>query len=121
MPHWVWRRLYRALAPVEEFDREHIRVLTDKLSTQAEEVQNLNARLEALIEIGHELNVAQDPSELVERYCRAAREVIGAMCASACITDESGRAAPPFLLRRSESPLSPEKSLPDLRVARAGG
>ena len=79
--------------PVEEFDREHIRVLTDKLSTKAEEVQNLNARLEALIEIGHELNVAQDPSELVKRYCGAAREVIGAMCASACITDESGRAA----------------------------
>ncbi|MBZ5591323.1 MAG: response regulator [Acidobacteriia bacterium] len=82
--------------PVEEFDREHIRVLTNKLSTQAEEVQNLNARLEALIEIGHELNVAQDPSELVERYCRAAREVIGAMCASACITDESGRAVHRF-------------------------
>ena len=78
--------------PVEEFDREHIRVLTDKLSTKAEEVQNLNARLEALIQIGQELNVAQDPSELVERYCGAAREVIGAMCASACITDESGRA-----------------------------
>jgi PAS domain S-box-containing protein len=78
--------------PPEDFDREHIRVLTDKVSTQAEEVQNLNARLEALIEIGHELNVAQDPSKLVERYCRAAREVIGAMCASACITDESGRA-----------------------------
>ena len=76
--------------PGEEFDREHIRVLTDKVSTQAEEVQNLNERLEALIQIGHELNVAQDPSELVKRYCGAAREVIGAMCASACITDQSG-------------------------------
>ena len=82
--------------PVEEFDREHIRVLTDKLSTKAEEVQNLNARLEALIQIGHELNVAQDPSKLVERYCGGAREVIGAMCASACITDESGRAVHRF-------------------------
>src|SRR5690349_3179672 len=59
-------------APPEDFDREHIRVLTDKLSTQALELQNLNARLEALIEVGHELNVAQDPSELVERYCKAA-------------------------------------------------
>ena len=77
--------------PPEDFDREHIRVLTNKLSTQAEHVQNLNARLEALIEIGHELNVAQDPSALVERYCRAAREVIGAMGASACLTDKSGR------------------------------
>src|SRR5271169_2219309 len=82
--------------PEEGFDREHIRVLTDKVSTQAGEVQNLNARLEALIQIGHELNVAQDPSELVKRYCGAAREVIGATCSSACITDESGRAVRRF-------------------------
>ncbi|HYL38370.1 MAG TPA: response regulator, partial [Bryobacteraceae bacterium] len=73
---------------VEDFDREHIHALTDKLSQQAEELQFLNARLEALIEVGHELNVAQDPSYLVGRYCKAAREVIGAMCASACITDD---------------------------------
>jgi CheY-like chemotaxis protein len=86
--------LQTALPPmeaVEDFDREHIRVLTDKLSTQAQEVQNLNARLEALIEVGHELNVAQDPSELVERYCRTAREMIGSLCASACVTDDIGR------------------------------
>ena len=79
--------------PIEEFDREHIRVLTDKLSQQAGEVGNLNARLEALIDVGHELNVAQDPSVLVERYCQAAREVIGATCAAAWITDGSGKAA----------------------------
>ncbi len=79
--------------PVEEFDREHIRVLTDKLSQQAGQVGNLSARLEALIDVGHELNVAQDPSVLLERYCKAAREVIGAVCSAACITDESGQAA----------------------------
>ena len=79
--------------PVEEFDREHIRVLTDKLSQQAGEVGNLTARLEALIEVGRELNVAQDPSVLLERYCKAAREVIGATCSAACITDDRGRAA----------------------------
>ena len=79
--------------PVEEFDREHIRVLTDKLSQQAGEVGNLSARLEALIDVGHELNVAQDPSVLVERYCQAAREVIGATCSAACIMDETGQAA----------------------------
>jgi len=97
-----------ALTPVEEFDREHIRVLTDRLSTQSEEVQNLNARLEALIQIGHELNVAQDPSELVERYCGAAREVIGAMYASACITDESGRAVRRFCSAGARRPHSEE-------------
>jgi two-component system cell cycle sensor histidine kinase/response regulator CckA len=75
--------------PVENFDREHIRVLTNKLSQQAEELQDLNGRLEALIEIGHELNVSQDPSCLVERYCKAARKVVGAACASVCITSAS--------------------------------
>jgi PAS domain S-box-containing protein len=78
--------------PVEEFDREHIRVLTDKLSQQTGEVGNLSARLEALIDVGRELNVAQDTSVLLERYCRAAREVVGAVCSAACITDERGRA-----------------------------
>src|SRR5690242_2305287 len=46
-----------AAPPVDEFDREHIRVLTDKLSQKADELQNLNARLEALVELGRELNV----------------------------------------------------------------
>ena len=80
-----------AATPAAEFDREHIRVLTDKVSQQAGELGDLSTRLEALINIGRELNVAQDPSVLLERYCQAAREVIGAVCASACITDESGR------------------------------
>ena len=66
-------------------------MLTDKLSQKVEEVENLNARLAALIEIGRELNVTHDISQLLKRYCRAAREVIGAVCAAVCITDESGR------------------------------
>ncbi|HXI38692.1 MAG TPA: response regulator [Bryobacteraceae bacterium] len=86
-----------ALSPsFEDFDREHVRVLTDKVSAQAEEVENLNARLEALIDVTRELNVAHDPWSLVERYTKEARRVIGAVCASACITDESGRAVRRF-------------------------
>ena len=56
-----------AVAPPKDFDREHVRVLTQKVSSQAEEVQNLSARLEALIDIARELNVAHDPWSLVER------------------------------------------------------
>ncbi len=85
-----------ATAPIKDFDREHVRVLTDKVSLQAEEVQNLNARLTALIDITRELNVAEDPWSLVERYTKEARKVIGAVCASACITDESGCAVRHF-------------------------
>src|ERR1700682_4365507 len=59
---------------IDDLDHEHIRVLTDKLSQKVEEVGNLNARLGALIEIGRELNVTHDISQLLKRYCRAARE-----------------------------------------------
>src|SRR5207247_8988676 len=76
---------------IDDFDRAHIQVLTDKLSQKVEEVGNRNARLEALIEIGRELNVTQDISHLLERYCRGAREVIGAVSAAVCITDEAGQ------------------------------
>src|SRR5579862_3530635 len=76
--------------PVEEFDRQHIRVLTDELSQQAGEVGNLSARLEALIHMGRELNVAEDASVLLDRYCNAAREVVGAVCSAAAIIDERG-------------------------------
>jgi PAS domain S-box-containing protein len=95
----------------EEFNREHIRVLTDKLSQQAGEVGNLSSRLAALIGVGHELNVAQDPSVLLERYCKAAREVIGAVCSAARITDESGRAARRYCSAGVEHP-DPESPCP---------
>jgi PAS domain S-box-containing protein len=97
--------------PVEEFDREHIRVLTDKLSQQTGEVGNLSARLEALIDVGHELDVAQDPSVLLERYCKAARDVIGAVCSAACITDEHGLATRRYCSAGVEHP-HPESPCP---------
>jgi len=97
--------------PIEEFDREHIRVLTDKLSQQAGEVGNLSARLEALIDVGHELNVAEAPSVLLERYCKAAREVVGAVCSAACITNEQGRATRRYCSAGVEHP-DPECACP---------
>ena len=90
--------------PIQEFDREHIRVLTDRLSTQAGELQNLNARLEALIEVGRELNVAQSSLQLVERYCLAAREVVGAVCSAACIVEETGDVSKRFCSSGGELP-----------------
>ncbi|HKW99331.1 MAG TPA: response regulator [Bryobacteraceae bacterium] len=77
--------------PVEEFDREHVRVLTDKLSQKAGELRQLNSRLEALIELGARLNVAQDPASLFKTYSDAARDIVGANCASVCLSDEGGR------------------------------
>jgi PAS domain S-box-containing protein len=100
------------LQSFEDFDREHVRVLTDKVSAQADEVLNLNARLEALIDVTRELNVAHDPWSLVERYTREARKVIGAVCASACITDANGRALRHFCSHGVEV-ADPESACPE--------
>jgi PAS domain S-box-containing protein len=106
--------------PVEEFDREHIRVLTDKVSQQAGAVGDLSARLEALIDVGHELNVAQDPSVLLERYCKAAREVMGAACSAACITDDQGNAAKRYCSAQVE-PEDPNSPCPTCGLGGAVG
>jgi PAS domain S-box-containing protein len=74
-----------------QFDNERIRVLTDKVSEQADAMGNLAARLEALIDIGRDISAAQNPSYLIEKYCNTGREMIGARCAAACVTDENGR------------------------------
>src|SRR5207247_533896 len=73
---------------VQEFDREHIRLLTNKVSQKVEELRSTNLRLEALTELGRQQNVVEDAASLLEKYCRAAREIIGAACAAICITDE---------------------------------
>jgi PAS domain S-box-containing protein len=85
-----------AAPPVDEFDREHIRVLTDKLSQKADELQNLNARLEALVELGRELNVSEDPEQLVRTYCEGARQIIGSARSLIAIMAE-GRQEPKHL------------------------
>jgi len=74
-----------------DFDSERIRVLTDKVSQQADAMGNLAGRLEALIDIGRDINIAQNPSHLIEKYCNAGREMIGARCAAACVTDGNGQ------------------------------
>ncbi|HUJ20725.1 MAG TPA: response regulator [Bryobacteraceae bacterium] len=95
-------------ASTEDFDREHIRVLTDKVSQQAGEVVGLNARLELLIEAGRELNVAQDASRLVERYCRTACEITGATCVAAYL---NGR-APVRFCSSGAPPADPDSACP---------
>ena len=41
--------------PELEFDREHLRLLTDKLSQKAEHLTRVNERLTALLDLGLDL------------------------------------------------------------------
>jgi signal transduction histidine kinase/CheY-like chemotaxis protein len=64
--------------PVEDFDREHLRVVTNKLSQKADELETAVLRLRALVESGRRLTAERDFPPLLERLAAAAREIIGA-------------------------------------------
>jgi PAS domain S-box-containing protein len=76
---------------LEEFDREHLRLLTDKLSEKTQELTGVNQRLSALMELNSQLASERDPLLLAEQYCNEAREIIGAKYSAVGILSEDGR------------------------------
>ncbi len=73
-----------------EFDRQHLRLLTDKLSEKAEDLRGANARLRALHNIGLELACEKDPDRLLRKVCHAARDLFGATYVTLGIVDVDG-------------------------------
>lgn len=61
-----------------EFDRQHLKLVTNKLSRNATELRAANSRFAALIELNVQLASERDPRLLLERVCQAARELLGA-------------------------------------------
>jgi diguanylate cyclase (GGDEF)-like protein len=69
----------QAAVPADrEFDVEHLRLLTDKLSQKAEELRAANARLAALTDLNVQLASERDPRELLQQVCSGARNLLGA-------------------------------------------
>jgi PAS domain S-box-containing protein len=86
-PDVVLRTVEAALGPAanpaptpaaDAFDREHLHLLTDKLSQKADELRRTNARLTELVELGQQLGSERDPGRLLQVFCEAAREILGA-------------------------------------------
>jgi two-component system, cell cycle sensor histidine kinase and response regulator CckA len=73
------------------FDREHLRLLTDKLSEKAGDLSTADARLRALINIGLELASERDAKRLLQNVCIAARDLFGATYVTLGILDRSDR------------------------------
>ncbi|MEO8138114.1 MAG: response regulator [Gemmatimonadota bacterium] len=69
------------------FDREHLRLVTDKLSEKAGDLRVANSRLRALINIGLELASERDTTQLLQRVTVAAHELFGASYVTLGIVD----------------------------------
>jgi CheY-like chemotaxis protein/GAF domain-containing protein len=72
----------------EDFDREHLRLLTDKLSERADALAASNARFAALAELNLQIASEPDAHLLLERVCAGARSLIGARYAVLAVADE---------------------------------
>ena len=76
--------------PPEDFDREHLRVVTDKLSEKAADLAASNERLSALLELGLQLGTELDHKRLIQGLGHSAREVVGARFAVSAIVELDG-------------------------------
>ena len=74
-----------------EFDRAHLRLLTDKLSEKADDLRSANARLRALINIGLDLASERDSDRLLQIVSAAARDLFGATYVTIGILDPDDR------------------------------
>lgn len=86
--HPVWR---------EEFDRQHLRLVTDKLAQEVTAAEAAGWQLKALIDLGLELGSEQDPLRLFEKLCYEARKIVGAEYAAVGVLDDEGEALRHFL------------------------
>lgn len=72
------------------FDREHLRLITDKLAQKAIDLSASNARFAALAELNVQFASERDPAVLLEQVCYGARHLLGARYAVLAVA-EGGR------------------------------
>lgn len=79
---------YQPAEPV--FNREHLRLVTDKLAEKAKELEHTNQRLTTLIDLNLQLASVKDSRHLLQRVCSGARELIGAHYAFLTVREKNG-------------------------------
>jgi diguanylate cyclase (GGDEF)-like protein len=70
-----------------EFDREHIRLVNDKLIERGADLECANRRLSALTELNLALASERDPDALLDQVCRGARDLVGARFSALAVRD----------------------------------
>jgi len=104
-PEEILRTVERALSEATEyvsapvpglFDREHGRLMADKLVEKAGELQIANQRLSALTDLNLQLASERDPYALLDKFCRGARDLFGARAAFLAVRSKTGDGLPYF-------------------------
>jgi diguanylate cyclase (GGDEF)-like protein len=67
------------------FERQHLRLMTDKLSEKVVELQSSNTKLAALIELNLQLGSQRDAARLLDQICNSACSMLGASYASIAV------------------------------------
>jgi diguanylate cyclase (GGDEF)-like protein len=78
------------LPDTREFDREHLRLMTDKLVEKAAQLQAANQRLSALTELNLQLASERDPYLLLDKFCQGSRDLFASRCAILVAIDAKG-------------------------------
>lgn len=78
--------------PAMEFDREHVRLMTDQLSRETGQLEAAYARLAALSDLNVKLASERDPLKLLQGVCAGARELLGAKFAVLTVREEDPEA-----------------------------
>jgi len=80
----------------DNFDREHLRLLTDKLSDRAEALAASNSRFAALADLNLEIASERDAHSLLDLVCAGARNLLGSHYAVLAVEEESKDASSYF-------------------------
>ncbi len=91
-----------------EFDRAHLRLVTDKLAEKADQLEHANRRLAALIDLSVQLASEREPATLLEKFCRSVRALFGSRLALLSVRDKAEPTALHFFahgLRHEEAVL----------------
>lgn len=65
-------------ATPEEFDREHLKLITDKLVKKVSELEQATLQISEILDVARDLASREDPEELLQTLCHAARKLTGA-------------------------------------------
>jgi signal transduction histidine kinase/DNA-binding NarL/FixJ family response regulator len=84
--------------PPEDFDREHLRLITDKLSGHTYELEAGNQQLGDLLELSRLLASERNAEQLLARFCSAVRKIIGARFAFLGVFSAGDRLLKPLFI-----------------------